>query len=85
MFKFLYSPRYGGFSLSREVVDIYLQRFPGRIIEYAGPSHGALWGGLALAYFLPTPRKGVLQINKTAEEMFQMLQASKAVTVAAAS
>lgn len=32
-----------------------------------------LWGGLALAHFLPVARSGDLQINRTAEEMFQVL------------
>lgn len=36
-----------------------------------------LWGGLALAHFLPVARPGDLQINRTAEEMFQALTAPR--------
>jgi hypothetical protein len=36
-----------------------------------------LWGGLALAQFLPVVRNGDLQINRTAEEMFQALTAPR--------
>jgi hypothetical protein len=37
-----------------------------------------LWGGLALAHFLPVARSGDLQIDRTAEEMFQALIAPRA-------
>lgn len=33
-----------------------------------------LWGGIAVAHFLPEVRKGALQIDRTAEEMFQVLK-----------
>jgi glycosyltransferase involved in cell wall biosynthesis len=47
---------------------------PGRVVEHAGPSQGELWGGLALALFHPAIRTGAVQINCTAEKMFQLLQ-----------
>jgi hypothetical protein len=51
---------------------------PGRVVEYPGPFHGELWGGLAAAYFLPEPRRGELQVGRTAEQMFQMLNEQRA-------
>jgi hypothetical protein len=48
---------------------------PGRIVEHQGSFLGELWGGLAAAYFLPVPRKGVLQITRTADQMFKILSA----------
>ena len=33
-----------------------------------------LWGGLAVAYFLPEPRTAALQIHRGAQEMFEALQ-----------
>lgn len=42
-----------------------------------------LWGGLALAHFLPVIRNGDLQINRSAEEMFQALTAPQASTASA--
>lgn len=36
------------------------------------------WGGLAVAYFLPIARNGELEINRTAEEMFQALTVKQA-------
>jgi glycosyltransferase involved in cell wall biosynthesis len=51
---------------------------PGRVVEYPGPFHGELWGGLAAAYFLPEPRTGELQVGRTAEQMFRMLNEQRA-------
>jgi glycosyltransferase involved in cell wall biosynthesis len=37
-------------------------------------ANGELWGGLAVACFLPTPRYTALQIHRSAQEMFELLQ-----------
>jgi len=37
-------------------------------------ANGELWGGLAVAYFLPEPRTAALQIHRGAQEMFEALQ-----------
>jgi hypothetical protein len=42
-----------------------------------------LWGGLALAHFLPVARSGHLEINRTAEEMFQALTAPRGIAASA--
>jgi hypothetical protein len=47
---------------------------PGRIIEHGGGSHGELWGGLAAAFFQPSPRCGPLVIRTSANTMFQALR-----------
>jgi hypothetical protein len=39
------------------------------------PAKGELWGGLAVAYFQPSPRKGPLTVNRTAESLFRTLAA----------
>ena len=43
---------------------------PGRIVEHGGPSHGELWGGLALAYFSPEKREGGLTVRRSANLLF---------------
>lgn len=58
---------------------------PGRVVETPGPFHGQLWGGLAAAYFLSSPRTGEPQVQQTAEQMFHMLAGQRAATVAARS
>jgi glycosyltransferase involved in cell wall biosynthesis len=50
-----------------------LDFIPGRVSEYEGPFQGQLWGGLALAYFLPERRAGGLQIRTSANQMLQRL------------
>jgi glycosyltransferase involved in cell wall biosynthesis len=52
---------------------------PGRVIEHDGPSKGELWGGLAFAYFAPTPRTGPLKSNRSAETLFQVMNEQAAV------
>ncbi|HYO80752.1 MAG TPA: glycosyltransferase, partial [Bryobacteraceae bacterium] len=51
---------------------------PGRIIEHGGGGHGELWGGLALAYFLPVPRSGELHVGQSAAMMRGILQHASA-------
>jgi len=46
---------------------------PGRVVEDGGPFHGELWGGLALAYLVPTPRRHSLDIHRSADGMFELL------------
>jgi glycosyltransferase involved in cell wall biosynthesis/cephalosporin hydroxylase len=58
---------------------------PGRIVEHPGSFHGELWGGLAAAYFLPTPRSGEIEIKRTANGMFQFLSAARAIPAGACS
>jgi glycosyltransferase involved in cell wall biosynthesis len=50
---------------------------PGRAVEHPGPSQGELWGGLAMAYFLPTPRVGPLTIAQTASTLFRRAQVAQ--------
>lgn len=47
---------------------------PGRIIEHGGGSHGEMWGGLALAYLTPVPRRGELTVAASAQMMFEKLR-----------
>lgn len=44
---------------------------PGRIIENGSPNDGELWGGLALAYFRPEPRRGPLHVEQSAAATYQ--------------
>jgi glycosyltransferase involved in cell wall biosynthesis len=46
---------------------------PGRIIEHGGPGDGEMWGGLAMACFLPQARDGALLVQQTAARMFHAL------------
>jgi glycosyltransferase involved in cell wall biosynthesis len=55
-----------------------LDFIPGRIIEHGGGGHGELWGGLALAYFLPTPRRGELHVGQSAVMMGSILREASA-------
>lgn len=48
---------------------------PGRIIEHGGGGDGEMWGGLALAYFLPTERQGDLQVGQSARTMLRAMAA----------
>jgi hypothetical protein len=57
---------------------------PGRLIEHGGGGTGEMWGGLALAFFQPTPRQGSLAIGRSAEKMFQAIRAVSASAMAAA-
>jgi hypothetical protein len=50
---------------------------PGRITEDKGPFEGQLWGGLALAYLLPFPRKDPLEIRCSTERMFRTVCSSR--------
>ena len=61
-----------------------LDFIPGRLIEHGGGGSGEMWGGLALAYFLPVPRNGPLAIGRSAEKMFQAIQAVSVSAMAAA-
>jgi hypothetical protein len=49
---------------------------PGRIIEHGGITDGEVWGGLALAYFLPQPRHGALAVGQSAHRTFAALNTS---------
>jgi glycosyltransferase involved in cell wall biosynthesis len=51
---------------------------PGRIMENGGGGHGEMWGGLALAYFLPARRTKELLIARTADGMMSILKAASA-------
>jgi hypothetical protein len=44
---------------------------PGRVVEHGGGGDGEMWGGLAFAYFDPTPRQGPLEIRQTAIKAFE--------------
>jgi glycosyltransferase involved in cell wall biosynthesis len=57
---------------------------PGRLIEHGGGGTGEMWGGLALAFFQPTPRNGPLTVGRSAEQMFQAVQAVSISALAAA-
>lgn len=48
-----------------------LDFIPGRIIEHGGGGHGELWGGLALAIFLPEKSKQPVSIQETAHLFFE--------------
>jgi glycosyltransferase involved in cell wall biosynthesis len=56
---------------------------PGRVVEHPGPFHGELSGGFAAAYFLTEPRRGELQVSRTAEQMFRTLNEQRASAVTA--
>jgi len=64
---------------------VELDLVPGRAADYDGPIKGELWGGLAAAYFQPTPRDGPLSFNRTADSTFRTMaenfQAKKSRTV----
>lgn len=47
---------------------------PGRVVEHEGPSHGEMWGGLAMAYLKPEPRQTPLLVNQSAKEMYERLR-----------
>ncbi len=57
---------------------------PGRVVEHSGPSHGELWGGLAMAFFLPTPRIGPLTVGQTASTLFKTLHTAQMTQAAQA-
>jgi hypothetical protein len=46
---------------------------PGRIVENGGLFDGQLWGGLALAYFLPVRRQGQFVPTCSAQSMFKIV------------
>jgi cephalosporin hydroxylase len=46
---------------------------PGRMVEHGGPFREQLWGGLALAYFLPYQRSTELEIRASTEQMYERL------------
>jgi glycosyltransferase involved in cell wall biosynthesis len=52
---------------------------PGRAVENPGPFHGDLWGGLGMAFFLPTRRRGQFHIAQGASTMFERLTRSQPV------
>jgi hypothetical protein len=54
---------------------VELDLVPGRPVDNDEPAKGELWGGLAVAYFQPSPRKGPLTVNRTAESLFRTLAA----------
>jgi glycosyltransferase involved in cell wall biosynthesis len=49
---------------------------PGRIMEHGGSGHREIWGGLAVAYFLPVRRTKDLFIARTADGMMAILRAA---------
>jgi hypothetical protein len=49
---------------------------PGRFIEHPGPTHGELWGGLAMAFFHPAPRQGTVPMTQSASILFEGARAS---------
>lgn len=51
-----------------------LDFIPGRMTENGGPFDGQVWGGLALALFLPDPRQEAAVINASASRMIQKLR-----------
>jgi len=46
---------------------------PGCLVADEGPVSGQLWGGLAMAYFLPEPQRRNVIIQRSAERTFQCL------------
>lgn len=48
---------------------------PGRIIEHGGGGNGEMWGGLGMAYLLPSPRTKPLQVMSSAGVMFTKIKA----------
>jgi predicted O-methyltransferase YrrM len=46
---------------------------PGRMVEDGGHFQGELWGGLGLAYLAPTRRRDSLDIQRSADGMFELL------------
>jgi hypothetical protein len=54
---------------------VELDLVPGRPVDNDEPAKGELWGGLAVAYLQPSPRKGGLVVNRTAESLFRTLAA----------
>jgi len=47
---------------------------PGRIIEHGGKGDGEMWGGLAMAYFLPVARSGELLVSASAHRTFEAMR-----------
>jgi len=67
----------GGWENSPYVSWVDIDFVPGRITEDKGPFEDQLWGGLALAYLLPYPRKGPLEIHCSTERMFRTVCSSR--------
>jgi hypothetical protein len=49
---------------------------PGRLVEHPGSGHDELWGGLAMAFFSPTLRRGPLVVAQSASKLFAAAQAA---------
>jgi hypothetical protein len=62
---------------SRYCHFVDLDFVPGRLIEHPGPSHGEPWGGLAMAFFHPTPRAGQVYMAQSASILFEAACASR--------
>lgn len=58
-------------SESKYLNFVDLDFIPGRIIEHGGGGHGELWGGLALAVFLPIINNDVIVVQETAQQFFE--------------
>ena len=54
---------------------VELDLVPGRPVDNDEPAKGELWGGLAVAYLQPSPRKGELIVNRTADSLFRIMAA----------
>jgi hypothetical protein len=67
----------GGWEKSPYVSWVDIDFVPGRITEDKGPFEGQLWGGFALAYLLPFPRKDPLEIHCSTEKMFRTVYSSR--------
>ncbi len=60
-------------SRSPYVQWVDLDLVPGRLVENGGPFHRQLWGGLALAYLSPDRRVRDLELQRSADGMFQAM------------
>ena len=49
---------------------------PGRRVEHGGFGTGEMWGGLAAAFFHPTPRSGLLTVGQTGLEQFELVRSA---------
>ncbi|MBP8005724.1 MAG: glycosyltransferase [Acinetobacter sp.] len=47
-----------------------LDFIPGRVIEHGGGGDGEMWGGLAMAYFSPTMRKGKIEVGASSGKTY---------------
>ena len=61
------------------VAWVDLDFIPGRSVEHGGGGDGELWGGLALVYLTPTPRKGPLQIHQSAAKIHRAVKEARII------